>query len=120
MEAPVSRQKLSIGMRVGYQGGSWQVTEIDGFQVKLANTSGQTEVLPFYQFVTLPSVQRLADERQRQAPAATSLGEQLDAYFTTLSEPVKASALAYARPFWPDALDLSGHLRSIELATQAR
>ena len=79
-------------MRVGYQGGSWQVTEIDGFQVRLANTNGQTEVLPFFQFVTLPSVQRLADERQTQAQGATSLGEHLDAYFTTLSEPLKASA----------------------------
>ena len=80
-------------MRVGYQGASWQVTELDSFQVKLANTGGQTEVLPFYQFVTLPSVQRLADERQHLAPAATRLGEQLDVYFTTLSEPLKASAL---------------------------
>lgn len=80
-------------MRVGYQGGSWQVTEIDGFQVKLASTSGQTEVLPFYEFVTLPSVQRLTDQRQTQAQGAASLGEHLDAYFTTLSEPLKASAL---------------------------
>jgi transposase InsO family protein len=80
-------------MRVGYQGSSWQVTELDGFQVKLANTNGQTEVLPFYQFVTLPSVQRLVEQRQQNVQAGTSLGEQLDAYFTTLSEPLKASAL---------------------------
>jgi len=93
MFTPIKTQKLGLGMRVAYQQKSWQVTHMDGVEVRLANTAGETQVLPFLQFIQLPSVQRLQDERQDDLPSAMTLIGHLDALFDSLSEPIKTGAL---------------------------
>ena len=37
--------QLSVGMRVEYQDASWQVTYLDGMQVRIVHTSGKTVCL---------------------------------------------------------------------------
>ena len=83
--------QLSVGMRVEYQDASWQVTYLDGMQVRIVHISGKTETLPFHHFVSLPSVQRLSEQRAKERPA--SLSHQLDALFDSLDPTLKTSAL---------------------------
>lgn len=83
--------KLSIGMRVQHRGTSWQVTHLDGMEVRLANITGETETLPFYRFVQLPSIRRLTE--RHQAELQTAFKEHLDAVFDSIPAALKDAAL---------------------------
>ena len=93
MPIPIKTQKLGLGMRVSYQEKFWQVMHMDGVEVRLTNTAGETLVLPFLQFVQLPSVQRLQEEQQATPSSDMTLNGHLDTLFESLSQPLKAGAL---------------------------
>jgi len=90
-DTPLGGLRLSIGMRVEYQEAHWQVVHLDGMQVRIANISGKTETLPFHEFVSLPSMQRLREQRDQTRPA--SLAHHLDALFDSLDPAIQAPAL---------------------------
>ena len=93
MPIPIKTQKLGLGMRVSYQEKFWQVMHMDGVEVRLTNTAGETLVLPFLQFVQLPSVQRLQEEQQATPSSDMTLNGHLDSLFESLPQPLKAGAL---------------------------
>ncbi|WP_216319250.1 DDE-type integrase/transposase/recombinase [Deinococcus aestuarii] len=83
--------RLSIGMRVEHRGVAWQVTHLDGVEVRLQHVSGQTETMAFHQFVDLPLVRRLVEARKENAPRAPE--HPLDIVFTSLDQKLQDEAL---------------------------